>query len=80
LDTTIADLSPHDLEALISNVIDKRMQVWLTQFLDAVGEQQEEDDAEIDTEFEASLRRALQQAQSGQVVSLDEFRKQLRSE
>lgn len=80
LDMTIADLSPLELESLITDVIDKRMNVWLTQLLDAIGERQEEDDAEMLPAFEASLRKAIQQADEGNVVSLDNFLEQLDSE
>ena len=80
MDATIADLSPHELESLITDVIDRRMNVWLTQLLDAIGERQEEDDAEMLPAFEASLRKAIQQADEGDVVSLDEFLTQLDSE
>ena len=80
MDATIADLSPHELESLITDVIDRRMNVWLTQLLDAIGERQEEDDAEMLPAFEASLRKAIQQADKGDVVSLDEFFTQLDSE
>jgi hypothetical protein len=77
MDTTVADLSTHELENLIGNVIDRRMQVWLTQLLDAVGEQQEEEPAEMQPEFKASLEQAFQQAESGDVIPLSDFRKQL---
>lgn len=80
METTIADLSPLELETLISNVIDRRMQVWLTQLLDAVGEQQEEDDAEMQPEFMDGLRQALQQADRGEFVSLKDLREQLTHE
>lgn len=80
MDATIADLSPHELENLITDVIDRRMNVWLTQLLDAIGEWQEEDDAEMLPAFEASLPKAIQQADEGDVVSLDEFLTQLGSE
>ena len=80
MDMTIADLSPHELENLITDVIDRRMHVWLTQLLDAIGERQEEDDAEMLPAFAASLRKAIQQADKGDVVSLDEFFTQLDSE
>ncbi len=80
LDMTIADLSPLELESLITDVIDKRMNVWLTQLLDAIGERQEENDAEMLPAFEASLRKAIQQADEGNVVSLDNFLEQLDSE
>lgn len=80
MDATIADLSPHELESLIADVIDRRMNVWLTQLLDAISGQQEEDDTEMLPAFEASLRKAIQQANEGDVVSLDEFLEQLDSE
>jgi len=80
MDATIADLSPHELESLISNVIDRRMQVWLTQLLDAIGEQQDEDEGDMLPAFESSLRKAIQQAEEGDVLSLDEFLAQLESE
>ena len=80
LDATIADLSPHELENLITDVIDRRMNVWLTQLLDAIGERQEENDAEMLPAFENALRKAIQQADEGEVVSLDAFLAQLDSE
>ena len=79
MDTTIADLSPHELESLITDVIDRRMNVWLKQLLDAIGERQDEDDAEMLPAFEASLQKAIQQADEGDVVSLDKFLEQLDS-
>lgn len=39
-----------------------------------------EDEAEIQPEFEASLKAALSQAKSGDVLSLDDFRRQLFNE
>ena len=80
MDATIADLSPRELETLITDVIDRRMHVWLTQLLDAIGEHQDENDEEMLPAFEASLRKAIQQANEGEVVSLDEFLEQLNSE
>ena len=43
METIIADLKPHDLEEIITDVIDPRMQVWLTQLLDAMGSLQQEE-------------------------------------
>jgi hypothetical protein len=79
LDTTIAELSPQDLEELIANAIDRRMQVWLTQLLDAVGSNQEEQ-AEMLPEFENSLQRAINQALMEGLTPLDDFRRQLLDE
>lgn len=77
LDNTISELSPQDLEELITNAIDRRMQVWLVQLLDAVGSHQEEEQAELNYEFEASLQQAVQQAESDNLTSLKDFRRQL---
>ncbi len=77
METTLADLSPHELEELITTAIDRRMEVWLTQLLDAVGGEQEENVAELQPEFEASLKAALTQAKSNDVISLDDYRRQL---
>lgn len=74
METTLVNLSSHELEELITTAIDRRMEVWLTQLLDAIGDVQEEDKAELQPEFEASLNDALRQAEGGDVVSLDEFR------
>lgn len=80
MNTTIAELSPHELEKLITIVIDRRMQVWLTQLLDAVGDVREEDEAELQPEFETSFKSALSQAKGGEVMTLDEFRRHLLDE
>lgn len=77
MDNTISELSPQDLEELITNAIDRRMQVWLVQLLDAVGSHQEEEQAEFNYEFEASLQQAFQQAESDNLTSLKDFRRQL---
>lgn len=80
MDTTIAELSPQDLEELITNAIDRRMQVWLTQLLDAVGSYQEEEQAEMLPEFENSLQQAIDQANAPGLTSLSDFRRQLLDE
>ncbi len=80
MNTTIAKLSPQDLEELIANTIDRRMQVWLTQLMDAVGSHQEEDQAKMLPDFEESLRRAINQAREGELTPLKDFRRQLLDE
>lgn len=77
METTLANLSPNELENLIATTIDRRMEVWLTQLLDAIGDMHEEDKIELQPEFEASLKVALRQAEGDEVVSLDEFRRVL---
>ena len=70
---TFADLSPNDLEELIASAIDRRMRVWVTQILDAIGSYDLEDQAEMDVGFEASLNQSLQQANSGNRSLLSDF-------
>ena len=77
METLVADLSPHKLEELISRAIDRHMQVWLTQLLDAIGDVREGDEAELQPEYQTALKSALSQAQGGDVMSLDDFRNQL---
>ncbi len=80
MENTHTNLSADDLEELITSAIDRRMDVWLTQLLDAIGDIQEEEKAELQPEFEAALSKALGQAKSGDVMSLDDFRRQLSDE
>ena len=77
MDKTIADLSPAEFEEIVERTIDRRMQVWLTQILDAVSETDEEENAELQPEFAESLRRSLHQAEANQGISLEQLRKQL---
>ena len=77
MDRTVSSMSSQEFETLITQVIDQRMEVWLTQFLDAFGDEKEEDDAEFQPEFAASLERSRQQAVSGETLDLNQFRQQL---
>lgn len=76
MNTTIADLSPQEFEALISETIDRRMQVWITQLLDAIGGDSENDHADLSDEFSAVLQIALDQAHAGNLTTLNDFRKE----
>jgi hypothetical protein len=77
MEKTISTMSSHEFESLIGQVIDQRMEVWLTQLLDAIGDAKEEDEAEFQPEFSESLERARQQSTSGETVDLNQFRQQL---
>lgn len=77
MDRTLTELSADEFEELIERTIDKRMAVWLTQLLDALADFPEEEDAELQPDFAASLRRSIEQAQAGEEISLQEFRSQL---
>ncbi|CUS04892.2 protein of unknown function [Candidatus Promineifilum breve] len=73
METTLADLSPNELEEMITSAIDRRMRVWVTQVLDAIGSYDVEDQAEMDARFEASLNQSFQQANSGNLSLLSDF-------
>lgn len=69
-------ISKQELEDLIEQTIDRRMEVWLVQLTDALIGTSEEH-LPLQHEFAASLRRSLEQARSGQGVDLHTFREQL---
>ncbi|MBX3002282.1 MAG: hypothetical protein KF893_27405 [Caldilineaceae bacterium] len=77
MDKTIASLSPAEFEKMVERTIDRRMQIWLTQILDAMSQMDEEENADFRPEFIESLRRSLYQADTNQGISLYELRKQL---
>ncbi|MCP4429142.1 MAG: hypothetical protein GY803_32045 [Chloroflexi bacterium] len=80
MNDTIAAMSTQDFETLIEQIIDRRMRVWATQLLDALGREEDSDEAELQSDFAASLERSIQQAQTGNLTNLHEFRQQLASE
>ncbi|MCZ7673546.1 MAG: hypothetical protein M5U34_43715 [Chloroflexi bacterium] len=65
MEKTISSMSSREFESLIGQVIDRRMEVWLTQLLDAIGDTKEEDEAEFQPQFLESLARSRQQSASG---------------
>ncbi len=73
---TLAELSTTEFEAMVERTINKRLQVWLTQLMDALLDSSEEKNAEFRPEFTASLRRSLEQAQAGEGIDLKTFRDQ----
>jgi hypothetical protein len=74
---SVADLSTEEFETLIERTMDRRMEVWLTQLLDALTGIEDDEDAEFQPDFAASLTRSLEQARTGQGINLDSFRAQL---
>ena len=78
MEKALQALSAKEFEELVERTIDRRLEVWLTQLMDAfIGLQDDEEDAELQPEFAASLRRALEQARSGQGIDLKTFRDQI---
>ncbi|HJW82825.1 MAG TPA: hypothetical protein VJ754_00845 [Anaerolineae bacterium] len=74
---TMADLSTEEFEDIVERTIDRRLEVWLTQLMDALTSLPDEDSAELHPEFAASLRRAIAQARSGEGIDLKAFRDQI---
>ena len=73
MEKTISTMSPQEFETMVEHAIDRRMQVWLTQLLDALGEFKEEDNAPLQPDFVAALERSVEQAAAGSVIDLNEF-------
>lgn len=74
---TVATLSTNELEALIARVIDERMQFWLERILDALSDWEAEEKEEFREDFTLLLERSIEQAKSGDHISLSAFREQL---
>ena len=74
---SVAELSTEEFETLIEQTIDRRMEVWLTQLLDALTSLEEDESAEFQPDFAASLTRSIEQARTGQGIDLNSFRTQL---
>jgi hypothetical protein len=77
MEKTLVELSASEFEELVERTIDRRIDVWFTQLIDALTGLQEEEGAELQHEFAASLRRALEQARSGEGIDLETFRDQI---
>ena len=70
-------LSNIPLEQLIERAIDRRLQVWLEQVLDALTVPDNEDKAVLRPDFAESLQRAIAQARAGEGMDLKSFREQI---
>ena len=77
MEKALGELSVDEFEGLVEHAIDRRLQVWLTQLMDAMIGFQDEENAELQSAFAVSLRRSLEQARSGEGVDLKTFREQL---
>jgi hypothetical protein len=76
MEKTLGELTSEEFAELVERTIDRRLEVWLTQLMDALVGSQEEDGASLKPEFAASLRRSLEQARVGEGMDLEAFRKQ----
>jgi len=77
MEKTLTELSTREFEELVERTIDRRLEVWLTQVLDALTSLSEEEHTELRPEFAASLRRALEQARSGEGIDVKTFQYQI---
>ena len=77
MEKTVVELPTKEIEELVERAVDRRLEVWLVQLVDALMGLQEEESAELRPEFAASLRRALEQARSGKGIDLKTFRTQI---
>ncbi len=77
MEKALEALSAKEFEELVEHTIDQRLEVWLTQLMDAFIGLQDEENAALQPEFAASLRRALQQARLGEGTDLKTFRDQI---
>jgi len=77
MEKALGALSTEEFEELVGRTIDRRLEVWLTQLIDALIGLQEDKSAELQPEFAASLRRSLEQARSGEGIDLTTFREQI---
>ncbi len=77
MEKTISTMSPQEFETMVEQAIDRRMQVWLTQLLDALGDSGEGNNVPLQPDFVAALERSIEQARAGNVTDLYEFRRSL---
>ena len=70
-------VQPTRFERLVERTIDGRLEVWLTQVVDALMGLQEKESATLQPEFAAFLQRSLEQAHAGEGTDLETFRQQI---
>ncbi|MBI5825305.1 MAG: hypothetical protein HZB18_14850 [Chloroflexi bacterium] len=76
MNKTINQLSTNEFETLVERVVDKRLEVWMTQLMDALTSIDEPAN-ELRPEFADSLRKAIKQSQAGEGLDLKSFRDEI---
>ena len=76
MNKTINQLSTNEFETLVERVVDKRLEVWMTQLMDALTSI-DEPASELRPEFAESLRKAIKQSQAGEGLDLKSFRDEI---
>jgi hypothetical protein len=78
VERVLGTLSTREFEELVEHTIDKRLEVWLTQLTDAWMNFPDEESANLCPDFIAALKRSREQAQNGEDIDLETFRKQIK--
>ena len=76
MNKTLSQLSTNEFETLVERAVDKRLEVWMTQLMDALTSI-DEPAGELRPEFAESLRKAIKQSQTGEGMDLKSFRDEI---
>ena len=76
MNKTLSQLSTDEFETLVERAVDRRLEVWMTQLMDALTSI-DEPASEFRPEFAKSLRESIKQYQADEGMDLISFRKQI---
>lgn len=76
MNKTLDQLSTNEFESLVERAVDRRLEVWMTQLMDAFTSIDEPAN-EFRPEFAESLRKAIRQSDAGEGVDLKSFGKEI---
>ncbi|MCC6499887.1 MAG: hypothetical protein IT313_06430 [Anaerolineales bacterium] len=76
MNKTLNQLSPDEFEGLVERAVDRRLEVWMTQLMDALTSI-DEPASEFRPEFADSLRKAILQSEAGEGMDLKSFRAEI---
>ncbi len=73
MNKTLNQLSTDEFETLVERAVDRRLEVWMTQLMDALTSI-DEPVSELRPEFAKSLRESIKQYEAGEGIDLKFFR------
>jgi len=76
MNKTVNQLSTNEFETLVERAVDKRLEVWMTQLMDALTSI-DEPASELRPDFAESLQKAIKQSQAGEGLDLKSFRDEI---
>ena len=76
MNKTLSQLSTDEFETLVERAVDRRLEVWMTQLMDALTSI-DEPVSEFRPEFTKSLRESIKQYEAGEGTDLKSFRDHL---